>query len=910
MPAHPPRLAERFLRWCLRSAPSSHYIIGDLRQEFAGLRADRGALSASLWYWRQALSIGARYIGRQPEYADPSSVRPGQVDRDGPLWRTALDDLTGALRVFRSAPGYAAAVVLTLALGIGVNATMFGAVDRVLSPPDHVQDHEALRFVTLSGLGVRSLNASMAYSFPDYRSIQELPVLTTAAVYRPRRGVTMGSGPDARRVIVQDAGAEFFPLLGVTPALGRLFDTTDDRADAPPVAVLSHGFWQREFGGDPEAIGRAVSLGLHQYEVVGIAPRGFTGANLEAVDVWVPLRMNIALTTSWEVLGSRGARWFRVIVRMAPGVSDREAETQMTAAHMSGINAALEAGEDLSSEENGGTVHLGAFIAALGPTADGDTANTLWLAGVSLLVLLIASANVANLMLARGLDRQRDRAVRLTFGLNRQRLLFQALAESLVLTVVGGLIAIGVAGLSTRALYSLLLPGIPVPDAAVGVRLVGFLGLVVAATAVVAGTIPALQALRTAPADALRKGRRGTARGGERARSLLTVGQVGLSTVLLVAAGLFVQSFRNALETDFGFDHDFLVNVNFEFEPGANADGRDAVHRDALDVLQELPGVEQAVVSSSNRALHGWDEMHALVASRVDSVGQAPTGGPFWYSGSEGFVETAGLRIVRGRAFESAEYAAGGPPALMVSESFADGVWPGLDPLDECVRLREETLVVGGPEPCRPVIGVYQDIRTSITDHSSWSVTWPIDHRGERLRGILLRTSTDPMQLTGSIRERMASLSPDIRFVSVIPMPARVDAMRGQWRVGATLFSLFGALALLVAALGIYSVLAFAVARRRREIGIRAALGAQGRDLVTLVLRRAAFLIGAGLVGGIGVVLVAGRTMESILFGVPSANPSVFGVVTIVLVSAGLFAAWLPARRATTIDPAGAMASE
>ena len=909
MYCRPPRLAERLLRWCLRSAPAADYIVGDLRQEFAGLRSRRGALIASLWYWRQAISVGARYLGR-PEPLGPEPARAGASDSGGSLWRQMVDDLLGALRVFRTSRGYAAAVVLTLALGIGVNATMFGAVDRVLSPPDHVQDHEDLRFLTLSGLGARSLNASMSYSFPDYLSIRDLPVLQTAAAYQPRQRITMGVGNEARRVIVQTAGAELFPLLGVAPAVGRVFDAEDDRAGAPPVAVLGHGFWEREFGEDPDAIGRTVTLGHYQYEVVGIAPRGFTGANLEAVDVWVPLRMNVALTANWDVLGSRGARWFRVIVRMAPGVSDREAEAQMTAAHMAGINAALEAGEDLSVEERGGTVHLGAFIAALGPTADGDTANTLWLAGVSILVLLIASANVANLMLARGIERQRDRAVRLAFGLNRRRLLFQAWGEALVLAAMGGIAAIIVAGWSTRALYGLLLPGIPLPDSAVDGRLVGFLGLVVGATAVVAGTIPALHALRTAPAEALRKGSRGTARGGERARSLLTVGQVGLSTVLLVAAGLFVQSFRNALETDFGFDHASLINVGFEVGPGVDGERLNTLYGEALEVLEDLPGVDRAVVSSDSRPLYGWNEMHDLVASRTDSVRQAPQGGPYWYSGSEGFVEAAGLRVVRGRAFEPAEYVVGGPPALMVSESFAEGVWPGLDPLKECVRLREGTLASNASEPCRPVVGVYQDVKTSITDRSSWSITWPIDHRNSRLRGILVRASGDPMELSQSIRERMATLSTEIRFVTAIPMPERIDGMRGQWRVGATLFSLFGALALLVAALGIYSALAFAVARQRREIGIRAALGAQGRDLVTMVVKRAASLIGAGLLSGIGVALLGGRFMESVLFGVPSANPGVFGIVAVVLISAGLSAAWVPARKATAIDPAGAMGAE
>jgi len=907
----PPRVAEGLLQWCLRRAPSTIYIVGDLRQEYAAIRGERGVVIAGLWYWREVVAIGLRYAGRRLEHVQARGPGPRAFGPRPSPWGDLAGALRDGLRIFRTSPGAAAAIVLTLALGIGANAAMFGAVDRVLlRPPEHVQDHESLRFLYLGGLGARTRNNPMAYSFPDYGSITGLPVLAGAAAYQPRTALTMGTGRLARRVIIQNATAEFFPLLGVRPSVGRFFDAGDDRPGAPPVAVLSDGFWAREFGRDETVIGRTVTLGLHDYEVIGIAPRRFTGANLEAVDVWLPLRMNVLLTSSWNPLESRGAMWFRVVVRLEPGVSDADAESLLTDAHLAGIQAAVEAGVDLDEEERGGRVHVGSIMTALGPTADGDTANTLWLTGVSLLVLLIASANVANLMLARGIDRQRERAIRLALGLSRWRLLFQALAEALVLAFAGGVAAVVVAGWSARALYGLLLPGIPLPDAAVSLRLIGFLGVVVLATAVAAGLLPALQALRTTPGLALRRGSRGSTRGGGRARSLLTVGQVALSSVLLVAAGLFVQSLQNALATDFGFDHASLLNVGFEGQAGVDDDRRDALYREAAEALRALPDVERVAVSSSNRTLYGWDEMRDLFASRVDSVGRAPQGGPYWYAGTEGYVETAGFRVVQGRAFVPDEYAKGGPPALMVSRSFAEGVWPGLDPLGECVRLPEGTLMVDGPEPCRPVVGVYEDVKTSITEPTSWSVTWPISMQDRGLRGILVRTSGDPLDLVEPIRDRISSLSSEVRYVQVLPMSTRIDAMRGSWRVGATLFSIFGLLALAVASLGLYSVLSFAVARRSREIGIRSALGAGRRDLVAMVISRAGTLVGVGLMVGIGVALLLGRFLESVLFGVPAVNPAVFGIVVAALVVAGLLAAWVPARRATAIDPTRAMAAE
>lgn len=914
MPASPPRMAERLLRWCLGAAPAARYIVGDLRQEYAALRRRRGRVIAHLWYWREIASVGSRYVGRRSE--DLGAGGAG-LRASGPKpspWHDLASDLRGALRVFRTSPGFAVAVVLTLALGLGANATMFGAVDRVLlSPPEHVQGHDDLRFLYLTGLGSRSHNSPMAYSFPDYESIRGLPALAGAGAYRPRRRVTVGLGVEARRAIVQDATAELFPLLGVLPAHGRFFDAGEDRPGAPPVAVLSHGFWDRAFGQDPGVIGQTVTLASHTYEVVGVAPRGFTGAELGSVDIWVPLRTNVALTASPNVLASRGAWWFRVLVRLEADVSDNEAEVQMNTAHAAGIAAYLEAGGENHGGDRtmGGTVNTGAFMTALGPNADRDSTITLWLAGVSVLVLLIACANVANLMLARGIDRRRERAVRLAFGVSRRRLISQAFAEALVLALAGGLAAVAVSSWSGQALYGILLPGIPLPEAAIGLRLVAFLGVVVLATTVAAGVLPALQALRTAPGDALRESRHGSTRGGGRARELLTLGQVSLSSVLLIGAGLFVQSLRNALDVDLGFDHDTLINI--EFEPRAGVDGprRDALNREALEIVRATPGVERAILSTSPRPLYGWDEQSRMRASRIGALPRVPQGGPYTYAGTEGFVETAGLRVIQGRAFEPVEYATGGPFALMVSRSFAEGVWPGLDPLQECIFLQEGAVELDGPEPCRPVIGVYENlIVRSIADKGLWSVTWPLPSEMEGLRGILVRVDGDATEWIRPIRDRLAALSSDFRYVHVVPMISRVERMRGTWRVGATLFSVFGVLALVVASLGLYSVLTFAVARRNREIGIRSALGAQRRDLVAMVVSRAARLVGAGLLIGIGFAALTGRFMQAVLFGVPTLNLTVFGAVGALLIAAGLLAAWVPAWKATAIDPVGAMAAD
>lgn len=389
------------------------------------------------------------------------------------------------------------------------------------------------------------------------------------------------------------------------------------------------------------------------------------------------------------------------------------------------------------------------------------------------------------------------------------------------------------------------------------------------------------------------------------------VGQVCLSTVLLVGAGLFVQSLRNALDVDIGFDYDRLITVEFERQAGVDAARSDALYREALAELGAMPGVERAILSSSQRALAGWDEQYDMRPSHVDSMPRVPQGGPYTYAGTDGFVETAGLRIVEGRAFTSNDYAAGASFALMVSRSFAAGVWPGLDPLRECVTLEEGTTPLRGPEPCRPVVGVYEDLMVrSLDDRSSWSVTWPLPLETEGVRSILVRAEDDATDLVKPIRTRMAALSSDIRYVHVLTMGNRIESMRGPWRVGATLFSAFGLLALAVAALGLYSVLSFTVARQSREIGIRSALGAQRRDVVGMVVARAVRLIGAGLMTGLGISVLTGHFMQAMLFGVPTIDAWVFGIVAATLAAAGLLAAWVPASRATAVDPVAAMAAE
>lgn len=904
----PPATGERLLLWCLRHNPSASCIVGDLRQEYAELMQVIGRFRACVWYWTQVFGVGRRYAGAGRGQAGPRPKVGGSFVLAAMDWAM---EIRLAVRSLRKVPDLALAVILTLALGIGANATMFGVVDRVLlSPPEHVRDYESLRVLYLSGLGQRSVNSPTAYSFPDYTVVRDLPVLAGAALYRPSRRATMGSGPDAARAVVQDVTASFFSLLGVTPERGRFFDATDDTPTSPLTAVISHEFWDRKFGGAPDAVGRGVQLGSSTYQIIGVAPHGFTGAELQAVDVWVPVEANVSQQNGWRVLESRGAWWFRVIVRLADGVSDYEADAVMSAAHSAGIAAYIENGGEHYGDSMGGRVNGGSIITGLGPNATTSSTITLWLASVSLLVLAIACANVANLLLARGIQLRKDRAVRLAFGASRARLIRQSLTEALVLTTLGGLAALLVSGWASQTIYGVLLPGVPVPGDGQDLRLVGFLVLVVMVTSVLSGLIPAFQVLRTAPGDVLRRSRRGSTDASSRVRGLLTMGQVMLSVVLLVGAGLFVKSLSNAADADLGFDYERMIVIEFEREAGVGGDRRDDLYREALPLALSVPGVENAVLSSSTRPLYGYDEQHDMRASRIGTIPRVANGGPYTYSGTEGFIETVGFRLLAGRAFEPTDYAAGAPMALMVSRSFADGVWPGLDPLKECVFLEHGAIELEGPEPCRPVIGVYDDIAVRSLADESYSVTWPTPAETDGLQGILVRSVGDPVELVRPLRERLNALSSDIRYVHVTPIAGRVERMLGPWRVGAIVFSAFGVLALFLASLGLYSVLAFSVTRRRREIGIRAALGARRADLIRMVVMQAGRFVVGGLVLGSGAALAGGRLMDAVLFGVPHTDVSVFVMVGISLLAAGLVASWVPALKATAVDPVEAIQAD
>jgi predicted permease len=794
-----------------------------------------------------------------------------------------------------------------LALGIGANATMFDIVDRLLlRPPDHLTGAEQLRLVYAQRPTLSLSRFARNLTYADVKDLDGLPALEAVSAFTEPRRMTMGEGADARKIRVQLAEASYFATLGVRPRLGRFYGATDDIVGAPLTAVVSESFWNREWGGEPRAVGRVLAIGRERYEVVGIAPDGFTGVDLSAVDVWLPLRAATAVESGRAALETRSWWWANAVIRLRSGATDDEANAQMTAAHVAARREVERRGGEAYLSKGPAWLYGVSVIAARRPNPSMTASVSLCLAIVSALVLLIACANVANLLLTRGIQARREHAVRVALGAARGRLVGLVMTEAAVLAAGGVLAALLVARWSGAAARSFL-PDVVFSGSGVNVRLLVFSLAAGALTVLLAGVIPALHAAGTAATEALRTVSRGHSSTRSRLRHALMIGQTALSVVLLVGAGLFVRSFYRAAHANVGFDHEHVIVATIEEQNGAGGH-RDDLYRDALARAVALPGVRRAALSiESTIAFGGWSGPGGIKVPGGEVIDNLPDGGPFLYSGSEGFFETLGVPIVHGRSFTAADYVEGAEPIGMVSETFVRTVWPDRDPIGQCFKMGADN-PKRPPEPCRRVVGVFGDfVRVGLADKGAIAVAVPTRLNRTSPQALVVRTTGDPATVVPLIRQIILGLSPDVRHVQVEAMADRYDALLQPWKLGATMFLVFGVLALVVAAVGLYGILAFAVAQRRREFGIRSALGAQWANLLWLVLRQAGAFVGTGLLIGTLLAIAAGRFVEDLLFNVQASDPAVYALVALVLSASALIATVGPAWRATAVSPATAL---
>ncbi len=814
---------------------------------------------------------------------------------------TLLQDLRYATRSLARSPGLTIAAVLTLGLGIGANSAMFGVVDRLFfRPPAHVVDPGRVVRVDVAKTQppFGTFTSSVA-DFPRYVELSDHARQLSAVAAYAGTPFSLGRGPEAQHVSGEAVTASFFPLLGVRPERGRFFTADEDRKGGAHVAVLSHEFWHSQYADDPNVLGKTLQLGRSTYTVIGIAPEDFAGIELDQPDLWVPLSV-AGPESRWPmVLECDGCYWMHTIARLAPDATPTQAASEATAVYRSHV------GRDVSKADSSAVVSLNSVHEALGPNVNSAAKLSIWLIGVCGAVLLIACANVANLLIARALQRQREIAVRVALGAGRVRLIRQLYAESALLATFG----LG-AALLVNLWAGPLLRAALIPDAApanpLELRVFVFSGAVALATSLLAGLAPALHAGVPDLSGALKSGNREGGVVRSATRSGLLVGQVALTFILLTGAGLFITSLHRVLGLRLGFDPDHLIVTSVNLDAlGYKRAEINATYERMRERVQRIPGVTGASLSIGTPFETSYG-VSVSVPGR-DSIPSVKTGGPYAAAVTPDYFHTMGSAIRRGRAFTDADNA-GTQRVAIVNETMARLIWPGGEAIGQTMKLG------GDPEPFE-VVGVVEDARReSVTDEVVVQYFVPLAQSDSAFQdgvsSLMIRTAGPAAPLTSAVRREIQASSPDLPYPAIDPMPALFAEQLRPWRLGSSLFTLFGALGVLLAAIGLYGVLSYGVSQRTQELGIRIALGAGRRSVLGLVLRQGAQLTLAAVALGVVGALAAGRAIASLLYGVSPHNPLVLLAVATILTLVTLIASYLPARRATRVDPMVALRYE
>lgn len=813
-----------------------------------------------------------------------------------------LQDLRHTVRSLARSPGFTVVAVATLALGIGATSTMFGVVDALfLSPPAGVQDADDLRrLYIVRRTGNVTTPDGGAGSFVDYEALRRARGFSAVATFGTVGDLDYGLGEQARQVKGQLVSREFFELLGVRPALGRFFLADEETDAAARAVVLGHAFWRSELGGSPDVLGETLLLNGEPATVVGVAQEGFSGTEITSVDVWVPAAAAAPLGLAFEGWRTQPfAAMISFLGRLEEGVRPEtaaaSAATQLrhTAAEVPGLDPQPD-------------VMLGPLITARGPRRSEPASVALWLAFAVGMVLLIATANVANLLLARAARRRREVAIRLSLGVSRGRLFRQVLTESLVLALLGGAAAL------IAALWGAeLVRHLPLPPAAarLDTRMLAFTCAVAVGTGLLFGLAPALQAVRTDVVAGLKDG---SASGGpdrNRLRSTLVAAQVTFAFVALVGAALFVRSFHRVLSIDAGVDLRRVGVVSVDLgQAGYDAAGQHAFYDLALDRVRGLPGVERASIARFPPFSGMAMGIGFAVPGREDVRIDGP--GPYVNYVGEDYFRTVGMPILEGRGFERRDRA-GAPAVAILNEAMARVVAPDGDAVGRCIAILDQV----DTGDCTEIVGVAGNRRHRFLDENIVPyiiLPWRQHPTGAAWAtpGILVRTSGDPGAALGTLRGVVHGLGTDLPYVGAQPLEGLVARDLLPHRVGATLSTLFGLLALVLAAIGLYGVLAYTVAERTREIGVRRSLGARHAHVIRFVIRRALAPVVLGLATGLVAALAGSRVLTSLLYDVPPRDAAAFIAAALILLAVAMLASYVPARRAARVDPMIALRSE
>jgi predicted permease len=853
--------------------------------------------------WREAVKIfgdpDAVLSAAAREHIEDGNGRGGGME----MVHSIGQDIRYGLRNLRQAPGFTIAAVLTLALGIGATTAIFSVVSGVIMRPLPFPESDRLvaintRWTAESGYEWNRYPVGSPEYF-DYiaqnRSMEAVGAVSTERLsFRP-------DGGDPRMVTAGAVSPSMFGTLRVPPMLGRTLVTEDGGADPAPVAVLSYDFWVREFGADSSVVGRTIELDWEREAndvasvVVGVMPPGFTFPDPD-VELWAPLLLDPERV--W-----RGGHWFSMIARLGPDTDYREAE-----AEMAGLMTRWR--DDYPDHHRGHFLYMTPLLDDL--VADVRPTLMLLLGAVGF-VLLIACANVASLLLARGSYRRHEIAVRGALGAGRARLVRQLLTEALILAVIGGAVGVAVSVLGVDALLALDGGEIPrVGAVSLDARVLAFAGMVIALTTLLFGVLPAHQAVAASLSRAFSSGGRWATAGRERLqlRRPLVVVEVSLALLLVVGAGLMANSFWRTLNQDPGFETERLLSVRLTF-PSArySPEGKVDFMTRLVNRVEAMSGVEGAGFASRPPLLENRSETRFTIegSPELRPGDEGPTGS--MVMATRGFLDVLGVRAIRGRLFDATDDI-DSPPATLIDEEMARRYWPNEDPIGRRIRFGMTD------SEMRTIVGIVTPVRfdgltlraPTFYEPERQAVPLTTFHLGTLT--LLVRTAGDPLELAGPVRDAVRELDPALPILSIRTMDDLVDRSVARPRFILTLLGLFALVALALGAIGIYGVLAQTVAHRTNEIGIRRALGAGVGEVQAMVVAQGMKLVGVGIILGLGASLALSRVLRGFLFEVSTTDPWTYGVVALGVAVVAAFATFLPARRATRIDPVEALRAE
>jgi putative ABC transport system permease protein len=819
---------------------------------------------------------------------------------------TLLRDVRYGLRALAKRPGFTLVAVLTLALGIGATTAIFSVVHAVLLRPLPFDDAGRLVYLTERN----TQQESLSFSWPDFADWREQSRAFERVAAYNRDSYNLTGDGDPERLPAAQVSADLFKVLRADAARGRVFTDEEDRAGAAPVVLLSYGLWQRRFGGDQSIVGRQITLNGRGYAVVGVMPRGF--AFPTRAELWVPLGQ--LYQPSWRNrdnhLGLFG------VARLKEGVTLEQAR-----ADLDRVAANLERQyPDTNRDER-------ASVTPLQEVYVRDVRPALWtLAGAVGFLLLVACANVANLLLARAASRRREMAVRAALGASRLRLARQMLVESVLLATGGGGLGLLLAQWGVAAILAVRPDYVPrASEIGVDGRVLLFTAAASVFTGVVFGLVPALQASRPDLQEAFKESGRGAGWGRGAFRGGLVVTEVALTLVLLVGAGLLLRGFQRLQRVDPGFTYEHVMNFNLTLPARKYPEEQQRVNfiKEVLAKLTALPGVEGAAASSGlPLGYNGWQAPFTVEGRPQPPAAQTPVMDVT--AVTPDYFRTMGIPLLKGRHFnedddrqwldgkslqglDEGARSIAGASAIIIDEEFARRYWPGEDPVGKRVRFG-----AGAGAPSLTVVGVVGRVKMEglKTDSARVQGYLPYLQFPTRGLGVVVRSAQEPERLTAAVRRAVLSVDAEQPVYNVRTLAEVRAASYAPETFNLTLLSVFACVALVLAAVGLYGVMSYAVEQRTREIGVRMALGARAADVLRMVARQGMKLALAGLALGLAGALVLTRVMQSLLFGVTATDPLTFVCVSLLLAAVALLACLVPARRATKVDPMAALRYE